>query len=320
MSKPTFSQNAAPGVSPEIDPGGRAAPGRAAGKRVLLLVNRRGGHSDWSEEEVTGWLVRQDLAVDPFFTDDPSEIPHMLRRRGGEANIVAIAGGDGTISNCAGALMELGLPLLLLPFGTANDLARTLGIPLDPEAAAGLATAGCLHRIDVGMVGGKPFFNVANVGLGVEVAQFHTGAIKRWFKVAGYVASWIAAYRRHRPFRATIRCDDRIVEARCTQLAVANGRHHGGGLTVSEDALIDDGLFHVYFIEAVGALKLLAMFFALKRGSLRHERNAEVLSCRRVELDTRPPREISADGEPAGRTPASFTMRREAVEIFVPAE
>lgn len=290
----------------------------ASGARILLLVNRHSGAGCPSDEQVTGWFTSQGLQVESLFADDPSEITETLRSSGPKAALVVLGGGDGTVSQAAGALLEVDRPILLLPMGTANDLARSLELPLVPEVAAVLAREGRLRRIDVGTVNGRPFFNVVSVGLSTEVARAHTGPIKKWLKTFGYAVSWVLAYRRHRPFLMTIRCDDTSISARCTQAAVANGKHHGAGLTVSEDASIDDGLLDVYYIEAVGAWKLLTMLRALRRGKLRQERKAEVFRCRKVELKTEPPCEINADGELVGQTPASVAVKRNALSFVVP--
>src|ERR671926_181555 len=89
----------------------------------------------------------------------------LLRERGRAFDLVMLGGGDGTMNAAASALVEIGRPLAVLPLGTGNDLARTLGIPLDPLAAAEVAAAGRTRRIDLGLVNGRPFFNVACVGL-----------------------------------------------------------------------------------------------------------------------------------------------------------
>ena len=117
-----------------------------------------------------------------------------------EVDLVIIGGGDGTLNAAADALIETGLPLGILPLGTANDLARTLGIPADLVAAGQVIAAGRTHRIDLGRVNGKHFFNVASLGLSVQVARELDADLKRRWGVLGYAFIVWRAIRGRRPF------------------------------------------------------------------------------------------------------------------------
>jgi diacylglycerol kinase family enzyme len=102
------------------------------------------------------------------------QLSALIREHGGEVDLVAVAGGDGTMNAAAEGLVATGLPLGILPTGTANDLARTLGIEADLEAAVKVIAAGHTRRIDLGLVNGHPFFNVASMGLSAELASMLT--------------------------------------------------------------------------------------------------------------------------------------------------
>ena len=104
------------------------------------------------------------------------ELKETLLRDGPAADRIVIGAGDGTISNALPELLQLDKPLAVLPLGTANDFARSLGLPQDNLAAARVALHGRTHRIDVGLVNGRPFLNVASVGVAAKVNQ---GPIQR---------------------------------------------------------------------------------------------------------------------------------------------
>jgi YegS/Rv2252/BmrU family lipid kinase len=219
----------------------------------------------------------------------------------------------------ADALLDCGLPFGILPTGTANDLARTLAIPSDLVAAAGVIGAGRRHRIDLGRVNGKHYFNAASIGLSAEVTRHHTVERKRRYRLFAYFFSLRDAWRTHRPFSARLRCDGQSMRLRAIQITVGNGRHYGGGMTVSEDAAIDDGWLDVYCLRPGSWWRLLALFPALRLGRLRRRESVHVLRGRTIEVHTRRRLPINTDGELTARTPAEFRVVPGALTVFVPA-
>src|SRR5690606_2607690 len=138
---------------------------------ALLLTNKKSGGAERDLGPVLERLQAGGFAVQVEVPDSVKD----LRRRilaSGDATLI-LAGGDGTMSAAAPALRALGRPFGLLPLGTANDLARSLGIPLDPVEAADVIVDGGVRRIDLGLINGEPFFNVASLGLSAEVVHEH---------------------------------------------------------------------------------------------------------------------------------------------------
>ena len=123
------------------------------------------------------------------------------------ADRIVIGGGDGTISSALSELLRLDKPLAVLPLGTANDFARTLGVPADAMAAAEVALSGREHRIDVGSVNGRPFINVASVGLAAKVTEGNPRRLKRRWRVLSYLISLWRAVWAARPFYLEIELD-----------------------------------------------------------------------------------------------------------------
>lgn len=288
------------------------------GRRALLLTNKRSGGAARDLVPAIERLREAGLTVSveaPYSADD-------LRRRiaCSDGSTVILAGGDGTVNAAAPALRGLGRPFGLLPLGTANDLARTLGIPFDPVEAADVIAQGHVRRIDLGLINGEPFFNVASLGLSAEVVEAHERepGRKRLLGVLNYPLSAWAAFRRHRPFRAELVIDGERLRCRATQIAVGNGRHYGGGMIIDEAAEIDDGWLRVYYLRPAGLLSMLWVLPALRFGWLRRTPVAEVRRGRRVEIRTRRPRPVDVDGELNGRTPVVVEIEPAAVEVFAP--
>jgi YegS/Rv2252/BmrU family lipid kinase len=234
-----------------------------------------------------------------------------------EADLVIVGGGDGTLNAAADSVIASGLPLGILPLGTANDLARTLELPTDPAAAAEVILAGRTRQIDLGRINGKPFFNVASLGLSIDVARAMTGETKRRWGVLGYPLAFWRASRRRRSFRADIRCDQERRRVHSVQIWVGNGRHFGGGMTVAADATIDDGMLDLVSLAPRGFWGLILTSPLLRWGHhddprVRHWRGTE------IEIHTHRPMPINTDGELTTETPARIEVDPKAITVFTP--
>ncbi|HZW13979.1 MAG TPA: lipid kinase [Noviherbaspirillum sp.] len=288
-------------------------------KRALLIVNRKSRNGAADIESAISHLNLHGVEILEQPSDQPDQIAALVRRHASDVDCVIIGGGDGSMNAAAPALVETRLPLGVLPMGTANDLARTLCIPTDIEKACDVITGGVLHRIDLGRVNGHYFFNVAHIGLGVQVAhQMSPDAKQRW-GVLSYARGLAKAFSSFRPFHADIVCDGRRRRVRSIQIAVGNGRHYGGGMTVSSDASIDDHRFFLYSIEPLDAWELLRFGPAFRAGRFEPHHPVDIDHGRHVTVTTRKTMTVSADGEVLTRTPAWFDMVAGAISVYVPA-
>jgi YegS/Rv2252/BmrU family lipid kinase len=242
----------------------------------------------------------------------------MMRRMADHLDLVILGGGDGTLSAAAPALIETGLPLGILPLGTANDLARTLEIPIDAGAAAQVIVDGHLRRIDLGEVNGKPFFNVASLGLSVDLTHELTHDVKRRWGRLGYAVATFRAVSRTRPFSAEIRYEGRVHKARTIQISVGNGRYYGGGMAIEAGARADDGQLDLYSLEFDRLWKLALIYPAFRRGRHGMWKEVRTIRCKEVEIRTRRPRQVNTDGELTTQTPARFRVLPKAVTVLAP--
>lgn len=244
----------------------------------------------------------------------------IIRQHCDEVDLVIVGGGDGTISSCAGVLRDCALPFAILPLGTANDLARSLGIE-DLEQAFTAICDGHSTRIDLGVVNDHLFFNVANLGLGVHVTEELTPEVKQRWGVFSYLKALAAALAHHRQFRVSIQVDGAEHSLRSIQLAVGNGRFYGGGNVVDQKASIDDDLLHLYSLRPQTFWELLTLAPLLRGGRHNLARRTFTASGQRLKISTRPAgMAIHADGEPVTQTPAVFSVLPAALEVVVPAD
>ena len=245
-------------------------------------------------------------------------LPQAILDNADRIDCVVIAGGDGTLNAAAPGLLRSGLPLGIVPAGTANDLARTLGIPDDPVKALDIIARGEERRVDVGRVNDRLFFNVASIGLSVALAHAMSAEIKRRFGRLSYSLAALRVITRARPFSALIVSDGEVAPAKTFQVAVGNGRYYGGGNVVEKSAAIDDGRLDLYSLEMDNVWKLAWMARSFRAGEHGAFEQVRSVRGRTFEIHTRRPRKVNADGEILTTTPAKFSVVPRAIRIFAP--
>lgn len=292
---------------------------RVPPERVLLLVNpgaRRGGEG---MDVATDRLARAGIGVEIEKSGSAEEIEACLRRHAGRIDAAVVCGGDGSLCRAAAGFVATGIPLGILPMGTANDLARTLGIPDDLGEAADIIAAGHRRRIDMGSVNDQFFFNVASIGLSVDLARSLDAGLKRRWGRLGYAIAAMRALARARRFSAWITEEGQTWRTRTMQIAVGNGRFYGGGTVVAEHAAIDDGHLDLYSLELRTVWTLALMLRSFRSGE--HGAWSEVATSRGTEFEirTRRPLAVNADGELVAETPAVFKVHPAAITVLAPA-
>lgn len=289
-------------------------------RRALVVINRhcRQGQSDLSA--IFDRFSQHGIAVESLYPTNPEQSSAQIRERAREFDLVVLGGGDGTLRSAAAAVFDSGLPLGVLPLGTANDLSRSLGVPADPLAAVDVIGEGVTHLIDLGRVNGYYFFNASNIGIGVSITKRLSHDRKQRWGVLGYLRSMIESWRDMHPFKAYIVCDGETRYVRSVQITVGNGRFYGGGMTVHETATIDDQLLDLYSIRPQSVWRFVGLLPAIRAG--RHDQHEEVdtLRGKRIEVRTSRPRMITADGELVSRTPAVYEVVAAALPVYVRSE
>ncbi|WP_036485131.1 lipid kinase [Myxosarcina sp. GI1] len=287
-------------------------------KRALLSINSHARNGKNSLKEAVAALENSnfELVVEPDLK--PDELAKLIVRQQHQLDIVIIGGGDGTLNAVAASLVKTELPLGIIPLGTANDLARTLKIPESIAEAVKIIADGKLQYIDLGCVNDKYFFNVASLGLSVKITQNLSKGAKRRWGIFAYLFTAFKVIIKVRPFRAEVRYDDRSFKIKTLQIAIGNGRYYGGGMSIAEDAAIDDELLNLYSLEIKHWWQILPIIFKLRGGENQGLSGVRTYRGKKIEVYTRHPQTINTDGELTTATPATFRVIPKAIAVFVP--
>ena len=235
--------------------------------RVALIINPGSGSIDDPQDVVA--LLR-DAGADEVTTFALGE---EAAAAGSGADRLLVAGGDGTIAPIALAAADAGVPLGVLPAGTANDFARALGLPLDLTSAARVALEepATSRPVEVCVTAdGRPFVNAANAGLAVRAAREASGLKAILGPLAYGVGALRAGLRAPAiPFEVTLDGES-FFSGPAWQVIVSGTGHFGGGSAVG-DTDPDDGLLDVTVVPAGARIALVRRAFGLRRGTLDHQ-------------------------------------------------
>jgi diacylglycerol kinase family enzyme len=237
---------------------------------------------------------------------------------------IVVAGGDGSLGCAADAATEAGVPLAVIPTGTANDFARRRELPSELEDACALAAEGSRTvPLELAHAGSRPFLNVASVGLSPAAAE-EADDLKDRMGALAYPAGAVKAGATAQPVRVTLDCDGgRFYEGEVWQASVASSGAFGGGADLAANQM--DGRLDVVVIEGGGRARLFKHAIGMTTRSLEDQKGVHTARCERAELRIEDGDEtLNVDGEIVAASDVAedgvitFTVRRAAFELVVP--
>ena len=243
----------------------------------------------------------------------------------GQDRIIAV-GGDGTIQEVLnGALQSDGaVPGLgIIPVGTGNDLARSLGLPGEPAAAWRVAVGRSLRATDVGRArngaGEERWFASAG-GIGFDAQVAAAMARRRGWQAsrAGYLLTTLGELRRCENCRVRIALDGQVIERDVLMIAIANGAYYGGGMRIAPDARADDGLLDVCVVGDISRITALRELPNLYRGTHVRHPAVSMHTALAIDVDGSSGTRVHLDGEPFGSLPLAISLVPWAIEVATP--
>ena len=300
---------------------------------LLLLVNPVAGGKPGSGpgladdpalltvEALRAALLERGLEVSHRELAEGDDLAELATHAASTGHDVVVAGGDGTVSLAAAAMLgHAEATLGILAMGSFNNMARGFGVPVTLEAALDVIAAGRSVQVDAGWVvrdneeDGRAFFEAAGVGLdAVGFLAVELAEKRGWWRA--FRALIRGLRMRKTPMRITI--DDRTYRTGSPAVTVSNGPYHGMGFAIADDADPTDGLFNVAVFRGMTRLDVLGHFLAVARRRPRKEPRVSSHTGALVTIEgVRRALPAHADGVSIGFTPVTFEVRAKALRIF----
>jgi diacylglycerol kinase (ATP) len=231
-------------------------------------------------------------------------------------SMVIIAGGDGTVSDAVDYLANTTIELAVIPLGTTNNFARSLGISLTTDGAINSIVTGTPRRVDLGSVNGDLFSNIASVGLSAEVAGAVTHKLKQRYGRLAYGLVGLRLLLNHKPFHVTVTSANSglSLTIQTHQLIIANGRYHAGK-EIASDAALDTRELVVFKLGGPSRLSLLWHSIDFYLGKKRSVSHTAYLLAKDIRLESDREVSIELDGEVKDTTPARVTIKPAVIMV-----
>lgn len=287
-------------------------------RRIAAIVS---GTSRLGPEEIVTSLnrVMGDVDLQVQVANSSSEATETAHRAAGSAAMVIAVGGDGTVADVATGIYGSATSLGIVPTGSTNIAARSLGIPANPAAALALFGGSYrLRSIDVGRSDGRSFVHIAGAGFDAELFRAANPVWKRRLGRFAYLPAAVAALRLP-PSEVRIVADEAILETRSPLVLIANGASAiAPDFRIYPGIAVDDGWLDVLVFTPSTPAQIASTLVSAGRQQLDRSPHVIYSRARTVAIDATPPLLVELDGDPRGVTPRQFRIDPLALRVVTP--
>lgn len=291
-------------------------------ERVLLIVNPASRRANRIRARAVRAFADAGVDCDAMPTEAPGHAGALARTHAHKYDAVFTLGGDGTVMEVLGALAHQGPPIGILAGGTANVVARTLRIPLNPARAVPLLLAGDEATMDLGRLGdGRRFAIGVGVGLDATMISEAPARLKKRFGFMAYVVGGYKAVLRNQKFDLRLTVDGTVYERRASAILVANfGAVLNDLVAFGEGIVHDDGLLNACVFSPDSLLDALRILWKMLRKDFSSDPCLFYQSGREFRIETHPAMVAQADGELLPGTPLSVSVDPLAGRLLIPGK
>lgn len=222
------------------------------------------------------------------------EITSLLKSEG-YTDAIAV-GGDGTVNKVASVIQGTSIRLGIVPIGSGNGLARSLGLSMDIEEVIRQIVEGRSTQIDAGKVNHLPFFCTSGIGFDAHIAYLFSKSKSRGLKT--YVKVTIAQLLKYRAKVYTLEYNGKIINRKAFLITVANAGQYGNDFYIAPQAKLEDGLFHVVILKPFNVLSLFSIFIKILMRKAHTSSSIETFTTNRISIKREEEDSIHFDGEP----------------------
>jgi YegS/Rv2252/BmrU family lipid kinase len=287
-------------------------------QRLLFVVNQGSGNRDESlSEKIINHFSKRETTIEIFeFPRNctPGQLKKAVEKA--KADRVIAVGGDGTLKFVAECLLKTNIPIGIVPAGSANGMAKELGIPLDIEEALEVAERGTPKQIHATVVNNELCIHLSDIG-------FNAYLVKRFDQVPQrgmltYAKSAWHAFWNHKKMQVQFKVDDRDIKADAAMVVVANATKYGTGFLINPDGKLDDKLFEVILIKEYAVMEILKIWISRLPWN---PKKIERFQASEINITTKHKAHFQVDGEYLGKTNrVTAKLLPKAINIIMPAE
>lgn len=287
--------------------------------RVLIIYNPVAGpRRERRFRKVLAQLRRAGCHITVRETTRSGDAEDFARRATAiDCDVLVAAGGDGTINEVINGMVERGLPLAIIPLGTANVLAAEIGLSTRPEDIARAIVHGRRVAVTVGRIGERRFIQMAGLGFDAHVVEAVSPSLKRMLGKGAYVVESLIEIVNHRPTRFEIEIDGTPREA--ATVILANGHFYAGRFVCAPEASVRTPLLHVCLFHDAGRLACIKYSLALLLGLIPKLKSVETLTARHLVLRGPAGEPVQCDGDILAALPAEVSVEPDRLELMMPA-
>lgn len=287
--------------------------------RILFVINPKSGHG--GEKNLKSLITerseseRFDYQIIVMSGDDKERISNNINEY--KPDIVAAAGGDGTINLMAGILATTRIPLAIIPQGSANGMAKELHIPGKIESAFEILIKGKIQAIDLIKINERICIHLADVGLNARVVKrFENDAKRGILTYAKYLFREMFLLKK---YVFNIFYDDKTIRRKGVSMTFANASQYGTGAVINPKGILDDGKFELVIIKPFPRIKLLSITWKMFMNKLHTSDYVEIISCDKAHVMSSRKTTLQVDGEVLGKVKEiSIESMHKALLVIVP--
>lgn len=286
-------------------------------RSAVLIVNTHSRSGKRFFYATADELTKKGISVvDSYPVQNPERLPEIVQAAiKNKHKLIIVGGGDGTISSVVDFFAYQDAVLGILPLGTVNSFARTLGIPLNLKGAVDVIVNGKVVDVDLGKVGDNYFSNMVAIGFAAKIAREISRNLKKYTGVLSYGLTGIKILFSHQPFECSLSMNENTFKFRTHQVVITNGGHFG--ITpIAPGASADDRTLDVFIMDTPNRWQMTRLWVAFLLRKSAALSQARFFKTKELLLEASPQQHVEVDGEIIKQTPVYISLAPHALKVM----